>query len=191
MSFHKYGFACQIVGYYVMFMALQKLFEYKHSLGRAVLPLFFMALCSVYDAGAVFSEAFFATVFPSGLTTLVDILQIAGIFVFHIYLLRGIGELANDTELPKISKSSTFNLAVITFYLLLSMTFSLISIIAIAAGAQEGSFLYETATVLAPITALFSIIYPIPVLYLLYSCYMRICAPEDVDMESRKSKNKK
>ncbi len=188
MSFHKYGFACQILGYYMIFVALQKLFEYKHTLNRVIFPLFAMALCSLYDASAVVLGTFFAINFPSVLTTLIDMLQIASSFVFHIYLLRGIGELASDTDLPKLNKTARLNLVVVTFYVLLSVAFSLISILAIVFSVQESNFLFKVANVLAPTTALSSIIYPISILFLLYSCYAQICAPEDIDMEPKPSR---
>ncbi len=191
MSFHKYGFACQIIGYYIMFVALQKLSEYKYSLARAVLPLLIMTLCGVYDAGALVSSTFFSIGFPGVLTTVVDILQIAGSFVFQIYLLRGISELASDTELPKISKTAKWNLVVVTSYILLTITFSLISIAAVLFSNQETGLLYSAANILAPITVLSSILYPIPVLFLIFSCYAQICTPEDIDMPPRNSKNKK
>ncbi len=183
MSFHKFGFACQIVGFYVIFCALQKLVEYKKCLTKAIFPLLIMTLCSIYDAGAMISETFLALPFPQAVNYIADILFISASFFFHMFLLRGIISLGEDTELPKISAKARWDLVFVTFYLLLNVVLTILSFIAL-----KIDILAEVTRIMAPIAALISIMLPICILFTVHSCYMNICAPEDVDMQPKPSR---
>ncbi len=184
MSLHKYGFVCQIIGYYVMFIALRKLMEYKHILSRAVLPLLGMVLCSLFDAAEFVTEGVSFVEFPTALSITVGVLRFISCFIFHIYLLGGISSLANDTELPKLSSLARWNLVFVTFYIFVSLLLSIISLFP----RPEESILLRVTGFLAPTAALISILYPIFMLYLLYGCFAQICAPEDVELKSKPSR---
>ena len=184
MSLHKYGFLCRIIGYYLIFLSLQKLSEYKTTLSRAVIPLLVMTLCGVYDAGAMISESVFATPFPEVFSYAVDVLEIVSSYVFHVLLLKGIICLGEDTEQPKVCSFARWNLVAVTSYCILNAI-----LMVMQAFAPFGDpFAQSFASVLARITLLAGILYPIVMLVLIHSCYAQICAPEDLDMEPKPSR---
>ena len=184
MSLHKYGFLCRIIGYYLIFLSLQKLSEYKTTLSRAAIPLLVMTLCGVYDAGAMISESVFATPFPEVFSYAVDVLEIVSSYVFHVLLLKGIISLGEDTELPKVCAFTRWSLVGVTSYCILNAI-----LIVMQAFAPFGDpFAQRFASVLARITLLAGILYPIVMLVLIHSCYAQICAPEDLDMEPKPSR---
>lgn len=185
MSLHKFGFLCRIIGYYVIFLSVQKLSEYKRSLARTAIPLLIMTLCGVYDAGAMISESIFASVFPAPLSYAIDLVEIAAGYVFHIFLLKAIIALGQETELPKICSCARWNLAVVTSYCILSAILMVMQMILWTSASSE---LLAFAGTLSRITLLAGILYPLLVLILIHSCYAQICAPEDLDMKPKPSR---
>ncbi len=188
MSFHKFGFACQILGYYLIFIALQKLSEYKRILTRAILPLLFMTLCSLFHGANVLLETFGAETFPPMLSAFADIIWTASNFIFHLFLLQGIAKLGEETALVGIVSQARWNTVFTTFYLLINIIVNLLYAISLSLNQTPDSFLEKILSILAPLTALISIIYPIILLFLLFSCYKNICAPEDLDMAPKPSR---
>lgn len=184
MSIHKYGFLCRIIGYYLIFLSLQKLSEYKKILSKAVFPLLIMTLCGVYDAGAMISESVFAIPFPESLSYAIDVLEIVSGYIFHILLLRGIMGLGQDTELPKVSSFARWALVGATACCMLNAI--LVAMQALVP-VGEGS-IQNFAGILARVALLAGILYPIVMLALIHSCYAQICAPEDLDMEPKPSR---
>lgn len=188
MSFHKYGFLCRIIGYYLIFCSVQKLSEYKRGLARTVIPLLALTLCGVYDAGALISESFFFTSFPEALTYSVDLMEVALGFLFHVYLLKGIIGLGEDTELPRICSFARWCLVGVTFHLILNFVLSVAQLCASLFPSFGGQPLQTLAGILARATLLVGILYPIVVLVLIHSCYAQICAPEDLEMKPKPSR---
>ena len=182
MSLHKYGFLCRIIGYYLIFLSLQKLSEYKRGLVRAVFPLLIMTLGGIYDAGAMISESVLNAPFPNALSYAMDVVEIATGYVFHIFLFKGIIALGEDTELPKICSFARWNLVVATAYCTLNAMLMVYQLFlpTLASTAFAG--------ILARTSLLVGIVYPILVLLLIHACYAQICAPEDVDMTPKPSR---
>ncbi len=180
MSINPYGWAFQIVGFYIIFRALEKLFEYKHSISRCLIPLVIMtarqALFGIHSLGLLDAMTAVVSILESfWIENLISAVYVALLMVFHFLLLQSIRELALDTEDTAIARLTTRNGYIVGFYFLLNV---------LTAFLPSGSL----KQVLSPITVLASIVYPIFMLYLLYRCYARICAPEDKDMEPKPSR---
>lgn len=188
MSFHKYGFLCRIIGYYLIFSSVQKLSEYKNDITRTAIPLLTLILCGVYDAGALISESIFFAPFPQALTYSVDLMEVALGFLLHIYLLRAIIALGEDTELPKICSFARWNLVGVTFHLILNVILSTAQLCISLFPSFGGEALQALASILVRATLLVGILYPILMLVLLHSCYAQICAPEDLEMKPKPSR---
>ena len=184
MSLHTYGFVCRILGYYLIFLSLQKLSEYKKILLHAVAPLLVMTICGVYDAGAMLSESIFASPFPQPLSFAVDVLEIVAGYIFHLFLLKGITKLGEDTELPRICSFARWNLVSVTAYGFLNAILLVIQLFALAGETVINSF----ASTLTRVTLLAGILYPVIMLFLIHSCYVQICAPEDIEMQPKPSR---
>ena len=188
MSFHRYGFLCRIIGYYLIFSSAQKLSEYKRGIAQTVIPLLVMTLCGIYDAGALVSESFFSTPFPQALTYSVDLIELALGFLFHVYLLKGIIGLGEDTELPKVSSFARWNLVSVTSHLILNVILTVSQLCISLFPAFGGETLQALTSTLVRVTLLVGILYPILMLVLIHSCYAQICAPEDLEMKPKPSR---
>lgn len=181
MSIHSYGWAVQILGFYIIFRALLKLSEYKHSFTQSFLPLALATVCQLLFG--VHSFGFFEAM-TGNFFTMIRHLEIEGwintaslifVMIFHFLLLRSIKELAADVEDLAIARLAKRNMFVVGAYFILDIAVMLL---------PSGSF----KNVLFVATLLASIAYPICILYLLFRCYARICAPEDKDMEPKPSR---
>ena len=184
MSVNSFGWAFQIVGFYIIFLALQKLAEYKHSIKKCLVPLVVMTLCQVYmgvvslgmmmDGTGVF--AVMKLIYGMWVSTLDNAIFLAASLIFHLFLLHAIKELATDVGDSGIAKWASRNRLFVSFYVLLDV----VSILFPSTSPIKFS-LYR-------IVMLISILYPILMLYMLYRCYAGICAPEDADMTPRPSR---
>lgn len=180
MSNHAYGWATKIVGFYLIFLALGKLWEYKHSFKRCLIPLVLMTLCQAF---AGFRHLF--TDLPmTDIISMIEYFQIDNLIntvfvtvfmIFHFLLLSPIRELAMDVEDDVIVKHTRRNFYIVGVYFFFNITVAFLP-------TGEG------VPALVLISVLASLIYPIFILHLLYRCYARICAPEDKDMEQKPSR---
>ena len=183
MSVNNYGFAFQIVGYAIMFSAIGKLSEYKHRLSATTIPLFLLSLCSLYDAGnllaslvnmrlALFSEEnqFWVSIFAIVIST-----------VFQVLLLSGIREIGRDADAEGIPVRAVWSILVVCLVGVWKLVLSLMSTLP----DIDTSKAFRLLTLGA---ALVSLLYPVVILAFLYSCYAKICAPEDTEMEARPSR---
>lgn len=183
MSVNNYGFAFEIIGYAIMLSAVGKLSEYKHSLSRAGLALLVMALCSVYDGFRYLDELLSLGIplFSGGVTFTVSLLSAATVLAFHVLLLLSIRDIAKDAEENGIAHRSY-----------LALTAAALSCILEFALAIAGNFSSVEAApafrILILVSTLVRILYPLAVLAFIYTCYARICAPEDMDMPRRPSR---
>ena len=184
MSVNAYGWAFKIVGFYIIFLALQKLSEYKHSVQRCLAPLIAMTLCQMYYGFVAISRMIAPISFHVVLdvlegvvlTCLVSTVFLVSLLAFHWLLFLSIHELAIDVEDTSISKMALQNRFMIMFYVLLDFVTVLFPVNT------------NTKLHLMRIVLLFGIVYPIVVLYMFYRCYAGICAPEDADMTPKPSR---
>lgn len=183
MSVNNYGFAFEIVGYAIMLSAVGKLSEYKHSLSRASLVLLIMSLCSVYDGFRYLDELLSLGVplFSDSVNVTVSLLSAAMILVFHVLLLLSIRDIAKAAEENDVARRSY-----------LALTASALSCLLEFAVAVAGNFSSIEAIpafrIVVLVSTLVRILYPLTVLAFIYTCYARICAPEDMDMPQRPSR---
>jgi hypothetical protein len=187
MSQHAYGWATQIVGFYLIFLALGKLWEYKHSFKRCLVPLVLMTLCQAFVGFRhlfvdVPTTDMFVILEYFSIDDLINTIFVTILMVFHFLLLSSIHELALDVEDDILVKLARRNYYVVGVYFLFNIT---VAFLPKGVGVPT---LPSGISVLTPISALASLIYPLFVLYLLYRCYARICAPEDKDMEQKPSR---
>ncbi len=180
MSNHAYGWATQIIGFYLIFRAIGKLWDYKHSFMRCLVPLVLMTLCqAITGFRHLFAEIpttnIVATLNFFELDSLINTVFVTLLMIFHFLLLSSIRELALDVEDDLVVKLVRQNFYIVGAYFFLNIT---------AAFLPKG----DGVPVLTLISVLASLIYPLFVLHLLYRCYARICAPEDKDMEPKPSR---
>lgn len=158
-----------------------------HKLGRFNLPLSHARIL-VYPMLAVEGTRFVTEIlrFASLIDTpLFD--RLSGIFVpastvlcllFHERLLSGLEELAIETELPKIryraKRGRLFSL--LTYFLMLLIALPI------------ENELYKTFTASAFLPVLLALVVTITLnAILIWSCYMWICMPEDLEMKRKKT----
>lgn len=183
MSVNNYGFAFEIVGYAIILSAVGKLSEYKHSLARSSVPLLIMALCSAYDGFRYLNQllSFDLALFRDDVAFTVSLISAAAVLLFHGMLLISIRQIAIDADEPAIARKSfpAIGAAAISFLLEFSL-----ALVGNLFAEQFGT----TLNVWALVATLVRILYPLAVLAFFYSCYARICAPEDVEMERKPSR---
>ena len=102
--------------------------------------------------------------------------------IFHFLLLSSIRELAFDVEDDVIVRLTHRNFFIVGAYFLFNIT---VAFLPKGVGIPT---LPNGISVLVPISVLASLIYPFFVLYLLFRCYARICAPEDKEMAEKPSR---
>ncbi len=182
MSFNNYRFAFEIVGYAIMVSATGKLSEYKHSLSTSGVALLLMALCSTYEGFRTLNETMSLEfpIFGGGISFAVSILKSASILLFHFLLLTSLRDIAKDAEEHGIAKRSYLALVLAAISCVLDLS-------VLITGNLLGTDL-GVVRILTLIATLVRILYPFALLAFVYSCYARICAPEDVDMPQRPSR---
>lgn len=158
-----------------------------HRLGRFNLPLRHAGLL-VYPmlvtegARFVFELLRLLSLVPLSLFTSVsDVLMPIStvlMLLFHERLLSGIEELAIETELPKVRYRAKRNrlFAILTYLLSLAITLPI---------RADGYLLFAGSAFLPTLIALLVCI--VLNAMLIWSCYMWICLPEDLDMKRKKT----
>ena len=178
MSLNSYGAVFALIGYYLMFTALQKLSEYKHSLIYCYPPLAALTLCSVADTvNLIFklldmTEPFGGTV----ISYIISLVSLASGLILHLFLLGAISGLGKDTDLPEIVGLTRTNLSAVSVYFILNIVVFVLNL------------LNRPISLLMVLGMLLRIVYPLLVLSLIYKCFSKICAPEDVDMPVKPSR---
>lgn len=185
MSLNSYGYAFALLGYYVIFCALQKLYEYKHSFSYALFPLFIMAILRILELiisvsektgldvrlASIINKAF-------GLTTISTLISVSS-FIFSILLFISIAEISRDVELPELIKTSKVNIGARIVYILVHLSALLLPAI----------FSINTG-ILMPALLILELVCHFLALSLIYKCFFKICAPEDVDVPIKPSRFK-
>ena len=117
-SLNSYGFIFSLVGYYIIFISLQKISEYKHSLVRCLPSLAVMALCSLAEFVNFALESIGSTAFLSGdlALSVTSTLALISSVSFNLFLFTSIISLAEDTELPDVKSLSKFNIFATALY---------------------------------------------------------------------------
>ncbi len=181
MSINSYGFIFELVGYYIIFLALQKLSEYKHSLFRCIPPLAIMALCSLGNALKFILDFLQISSFMTHdlATALISALSLASSVTFHIFLFLSIVSFGKDTQLPDVTVLAKTDIFVIVLYFIANMVAMLLS-----------SFFNYSNSYLILCATLLRIVFPLFVLALIYKCFFKICAPDDVDVPIKPSRFK-
>ena len=171
MSLSNYGFLFSVIGCYVIFLALQKISDYKHSLLRAIYPLLGITLCSVLEAIQFFVGEF-------GIAgDILSLVMLCARVIFHCFLFISIISLGQDTDLPDVVALAKTNL----IFILFSFAVEIVSmLLAILFGFSNH---YLTLTV-----SMMRLLFPIFTLVLIFKCFHKICAPEDVDAPQKPSK---
>ena len=183
MSINNYGFAFEIIGYAIMLSAIGKLSEYRHSLANSSLALLVMALCSVFDGFRYLDGLLSLNValFRDSVTFTVSLLAAATSLVFHFLLLLSIRDIVRDAEEFALAKKVYIALGAAALSCILEFGLALF-------GNLPGFKDAPALAVFALVAALVRILYPFAVLAFTYSCYARVCAPDDVDMPKRPSR---
>ena len=183
MSVNNYGFAFEIIGFGIMFSAVGKLTEYKHSLSRTALPLFLMTICSLFDAGIYLTELLRApmALFSEGNAFFVSLAASVLSAVFQLLLFSGIRDIGRDAEDEDVPRRAVFCSILVGFVCVTELLVSVLgSLPALEASAP--------VRYLSLIAVLLRILYPLPILAFLYTCYAKICAPDDMEMAPRPSR---
>ena len=123
MSINSYGFIFELIGYYIILLALQKLSEYKHNLARCFPVLAVMALCSLGNAAKFIFETLQINTFMTYDITvaLMSALSLAASVTFHVFLFLSIISLGTDTQLPDIITLAKTNIFIIAIYFIANM----------------------------------------------------------------------
>lgn len=183
MSVNSYGFAFELIGFAIILKALEKLSEYKHRLSSAMLPLFLLSLCSLFDAGAKISEllSIKTPLFSESISFWVSVISEIIAIAFHVILLEGIRGIARDAEEQKLSSRAVGCIVLVAATKLFNLTLIMLGVVSSVATTQAFAVLTKFAL-------LAHICYPLAILAFIYACYADLCAPEDVDMAPRPSR---
>ena len=169
MSLNAYGAIFALIGNYVIFIALQKLSEYKHSLSRCIPFLLIMFLCNLVGVVRILLPAELGL-----LGTVTDTVSLVASLLFNIFLFLSIISLGNDTEVDEVKSLAKTNISVVCVYFVSNLAMIL--------------FIGNKYILVAAM--IFRLLFPLFALALIYRCFRFICAPEDVDMPVKPSRFK-
>lgn len=171
MSLNSYGFLFSLIGCYVIFLALQKISEYKHSLWRAVFPLIVISLCALCEAIQFFTGSWGVW---DGIITLVTL---SARTLFHCFMFISIASLGKDTDLPDVIAMAKTNF----IFILISFAVEMVSLVL----ALFFNFGNQQLTITV---SMMRLLFPVFTLILIFKCFHKICAPEDVDAPQKPSR---
>ena len=169
LSLNAYGPIFALIGYYVIFSALQKLSEYKSSLTRCIPFLLLMTICDVINTVALLFKLDLNT-----LGTVISAVHLVSAFLFNLFVFISIEALGKDTEVSEVVSLAKTNVCVLSLYLAANLAMTLLP---------------ATPTILA-IAMVLRLLFPLCALALIYRCFRFICAPEDIDMPVKPSRFK-
>lgn len=164
----------------LMLVGMLTLGNFNRPLGQARILLFPAALVSLGCFALAALELFKIlpvesyNTFYKPLSLALEILMMA----FTLRLLAGIALLGQETDLPKIVFRAKRNA------ILIAVAYGLFILCSLPIEVEW--FKYATAYIYAPLV-IFRLIAMILNAVLIYSCYMYICMPEDLDMPRRKT----
>ena len=169
LSLNTYGPIFALIGNYIIFIALQKLSEYKHSLTKCIPFLLLMAICNLCSS----AEILFYTDFGI-LKTVIETVSLTSTLIFNILLFTSIMSLGDETEVAEVKSSAKTNIAITIAYFITNLL----------------TMLLEANKYVLIIGMLLRLLFPLLALALIYKCFRFICDPEDVDMPTKPSRFK-
>ena len=191
LSLNLYGPFFALVGNYVIFIAIKKLSEYKHSLVRCIPSLILLAICNLLECIKIIvsrlipvDSDFFSILGEflaqtSATSSIISTLALIATLTFNVFLFLSIISLSDDTGTKEIKSLSITNIFVVSVFFTANITALILS------GIFEIQNAYISVSVI-----LLRIIFPLFALALIYRCFRLICAPEDVDVPIKPSRFK-
>lgn len=170
LSLNAYGSVFALIGYYVIFSAIQKLSEYKSSLSRCV-P--FLILLTVCDGINTFKLLFLFEA-SSTLNTVISTVYLVSTFLFNVFLFLSIISLGKDTEVDEVVSLAKVSIGIIAMYF----------------ASNLAMIAFPAVPVVLATAMILRLLYPLFALALIYRCFRFICSPEDVDMPTKPSRFK-
>ena len=183
MSIHIYGSYVSLVGYGIVFIASTKLSKYNNSFRLleigAILMFLVYGLISAADIGSfLYDEMLISTkIFGDSFIDIMGKVEMAVSFMFVSAMLFAIRSIAKETEVPKIVYSSSRNFVfLVVFYVLYLI------------GYLPFAFTAEYVAAFGGFVTALNFVIIVLNLVMIFSCYMRICDENDVDMAQRPSR---
>lgn len=185
MSVNVVGALIAMIGYGIVFFASGKLSRYNISfsiiqIGSAVMMLFWLVMSASTLSEFLASELIISKdIFGITFDSVMGHTEMGLFFVFNTALLYSVRSIALDTEDNKIAISSVRNFAFICIGLLAYVIYFVVS--AFSSSQIALVILNGTSLIIRFVCIVFNLI-------LIFSCYMRICDENDVDMQRKPSR---
>lgn len=177
------GGVVKLLGYVLIIIAAKKLFEYNSTFKSLIVSSFLMACISSFEALVditVFLDEYQIAVFPFSNAfaylknaQVIDYIYFGLLIIFVSTLCLSIKHIARDTELKNIEIAATRNFV---FYCIL-LVIQAITFIPFKYKAYFGVAFIIIQIICWGLN-----------LYMLFSCYAKICDPDDVDMKQKPSR---
>lgn len=177
-SLNPFGDIAQLLGFSIILFALFKLSPYAKNFKIAkyvTVPL--VLACAFSSVTTIIQKLGVEISLGIGFEQIFSLAFAVLFFIFHLFLLFGIREIAKFTELPKISEKAIRNFIVGAFYFVLTF-----------AGSLDTPFKEDFAKYFGMPTLVIGLIWYALNIVLIYSAYMWICLEGDEDMERKRSK---
>ena len=183
MTFNPLGFLIRLIGYGMVLAAACKLRRYQSAFGLVAMGTVLMLLVSlglaVSDVGEyLYSGMLIDTKLVSDeLRTALGHVERGALLVFTSLLLWAIRQIAQDTEVRKISDNAVRNMMFVGFYYVVYVI-----------GCLPFAWVGNVLTELGVISIILLFVWIILNLSLIYSCYSHICDESDVEMARKPSR---
>lgn len=183
MSINIAGTFIRLLGYGIVIFAAGKLKRYNGAFAYFQIATGFMlavslllAVSDVFDF--LYAEMFIQTeVFPKSFDKVFALIELCASLIFNGFMLYAIRAIAIETEVSKIAVNAVRNAIFIALYFVLNVIAYL-----------PLPFAQTYASLLGAPVLLLYFVWIVLNLVLIYSCYVRICDENDVDMERKPSK---
>ena len=182
MSLNPLGPVFHILGYAVMALGLSRLNRYHTSFFYATVASIALLISSLVGgilllAGYLYDNLILSVcLYPPIVQAVLEILNAVLIFLFHALLLWSIRAMAHETELPKLGISAIRNFVFICLSYLINLT------VRLPMWDNEMKSYFNLAYVLLQLSWI------LLDLWLLYSCYAKICDENDGEMQRKASR---
>ena len=185
MSINVVGSLIAMIGYCIIFLASGKLSKYNNSfnlvrIGAVVMVLFWLVMSASTLSEFLANELMIPKdIFGPTFDSVMGHSEMALFFIFNSAVLYSIRSIANDTEDTKIAISSVRNFIFICVGLLAYVIYFVV--VGFSSSQLALAILNGTAIIIRFVCIVFNLI-------LIFSCYMRICDENDVDMNRKPSR---
>lgn len=178
----SYYLLTDIIAGAVMMLGMARLARFNRGFRGAFCALGIFTAFALFELGVgIYDMLFSASISP----TLISYLAISRSFLLAILTFtafEGMREVAEEVGLSELSKKCK-----ITAYI--SLPIYLLAIIAETPSLFTWASV-QTAAVIAVISLLIGFVFVIINLFTIYTCYAKICMPEDIDNEANQNKKK-